>query len=83
MAKVIRLKKANTTRVTATLLEKAAASAMHEHLPLKASLLLLAILGLRDSVPESKFLAVETLAYEVECLIVDGKLPWDGAGRCI
>jgi hypothetical protein len=45
----------------------------------KAALLLLAIRGLRDSVPAAKFAAVEALAYEVESLVVDGCLPWDEA----
>lgn len=58
---------------------KAAPATMPEHLAAKVALLRLAIGGLRDYAPESKCAAVETLAYEVECLIVDGALPWEGA----
>jgi hypothetical protein len=68
MAKVLQMRK------TAA---KAAPAAMPEHLAAKAALLRLAINGLRDDVPASKFAAVEMLAYEIECLIVDGRLPWD------
>jgi hypothetical protein len=70
MAKVIQMKR------TAA---KAAPAAMPEHLAEKTALLRLALRGLRSDhvVSESEHTAVETLAYEVECLISDGKLPWE------
>jgi len=65
------------TSATATFIERV----MPEQLPAKATQLLLVIRGLRDKIPESRFAAVEALSYEVECLAVDGRLPWDDAGR--